>query len=162
VVLAAVARDLRRGFGERYRVMRAPSGADALEILRQLRTRGDQVALLIADQRMPVMAGTDFLVQARTLVPDAKRVLLTAYDYSEGYYNRAERQFYGFAQRTSTIYGCNLTMLGDKGWRAYSWSMWTRRTAARLATHAVIVNRPTEKARASSNARPVPTRLMPM
>ena len=79
VVLAAVARDLRRGFGERYRVMRAGSGAEALEILTQLRTRGDQVALLLADQRMPVMAGTDFLVQARTIVPDAKRVLLTAY-----------------------------------------------------------------------------------
>ena len=79
VVLAAVARDLRRGFGERYRVLRAGSGADALEILKQLRTRGDQVALLLADQRMPVMAGTDFLVQARTIVPDAKRVLLTAY-----------------------------------------------------------------------------------
>ena len=45
----------------------------------QLRTRGDQVALLLADQRMPVMAGTDFLVQARAIVPDAKRVLLTAY-----------------------------------------------------------------------------------
>jgi thioredoxin reductase (NADPH) len=79
VVLAAVSRDLRRGFGERYRVLRAGSGAEALEILKQLRTRGDQVALLLADQRMPVMAGTDFLVQARTIVPDAKRVLLTAY-----------------------------------------------------------------------------------
>ncbi|MDX6541440.1 MAG: thioredoxin reductase [Gaiellales bacterium] len=79
VVLAAVARDLRRGFGERYRVLRASSGADALEILTQLRARGDQVALLLADQRMPVMQGTDFLVSARTVVPEAKRVLLTAY-----------------------------------------------------------------------------------
>ena len=79
VVLAAVSRDLRRGFGERYRILRAGSGADALEVLTQLRTRGDQVALLLADQRMPVMAGTDFLVKARTIVPDAKRVLLTAY-----------------------------------------------------------------------------------
>ena len=78
-VLAAVSRDLRRGFGERFRIMRAPSGAEALEILRQLRTRGDQVALLIADQRMPGMAGTEFLAQAREVVPDAKRVLLTAY-----------------------------------------------------------------------------------
>jgi response regulator RpfG family c-di-GMP phosphodiesterase len=59
VVLAAVARDLRRGFGERYRILRAQSGADALEILKQLRTRGDQVALLPADQRMPVMPGTE-------------------------------------------------------------------------------------------------------
>src|SRR5436309_5936190 len=78
-VLAAVARDLRRGFGDRYRVLRATAGAEALELLRELRTRGDQVALLIADQRMPGMAGTDYLVEARTLVPEAKRVLLTAY-----------------------------------------------------------------------------------
>src|SRR6266536_75224 len=78
-VLAAVARDLRRGFGERYRILRSGSGAEALELLRQLRTRGDQVALLIADQRMPGMAGTEYLVEARKLVPEAKRVLLTAY-----------------------------------------------------------------------------------
>src|SRR5438270_8330335 len=78
-VLAAVARDLRRGFGERYRVMRAPSGAEGLELLKQLRTRGDQVALLVADQRMPGLSGTDYLVKAREVVPEAKRVLLTAY-----------------------------------------------------------------------------------
>jgi thioredoxin reductase (NADPH) len=78
-VLAAVARDLRRGFGERYRVLRTGSGPEALDLLRQLRTRGDQVAMLIADQRMPGMAGTDYLVEARGIVPDAKRVLLTAY-----------------------------------------------------------------------------------
>src|ERR687891_236431 len=82
-VLAAVARDLRRGFGEDYRILRATSGAEALDLLRELRTRGDQVALLIADQRMPGMSGTDYLVQARTLVPDAKRVLLTAYADTE-------------------------------------------------------------------------------
>ena len=82
-VLAAVARDLRRGFGERYRVLRASSGAEALEVLRELRTRGEQVAMLIADQRMPGMPGTEYLVQARMLVPDAKRVLLTAYADTE-------------------------------------------------------------------------------
>jgi thioredoxin reductase (NADPH) len=82
-VLAAVARDLRRGFGERFRVMRAGSGPEALDLLRQLRTRGDLVALLIADQRMPGMPGTDYLVEARKLVPDAKRVLLTAYADTE-------------------------------------------------------------------------------
>ena len=82
-VLAAVARDLRRGFGERYRILRAGSGADALEALKELRTRGDQVAMLIADQRMPGMPGTQYLVQARKLVPDAKRVLLTAYADTE-------------------------------------------------------------------------------
>ena len=82
-VLAAVARDLRRGFGERFRVLRATSGKEALELLRQLRTRGDQVAMLIADQRMPGMPGTEYLVEARTIVPDAKRVLLTAYADTE-------------------------------------------------------------------------------
>ena len=82
-VLAAVARDLRRGFGERYRILRAGSGAEALDILREVRARGDQVALLVADQRMPGMSGTDYLVEARKLVPEAKRVLLTAYADTE-------------------------------------------------------------------------------
>jgi thioredoxin reductase (NADPH) len=78
-VLAAVARDLRRAFGERYRIVRGSSGDEALGLLRELVARGDQVALLVADQRMPGMAGTDYLVAARQLVPGAKRVLLTAY-----------------------------------------------------------------------------------
>jgi thioredoxin reductase (NADPH) len=82
-VLAAVARDLRRGFGDRFRILRAGSGPEALDLLREVRTRGDQVALLIADQRMPGMAGTDYLVQARTLFPEAKRALLTAYADTE-------------------------------------------------------------------------------
>ncbi len=82
-VLAAVARDLRRGFGEHYRILRAASGAQALELLHELLARGDQVAMLIADQRMPGMSGTDYLVEARKLVPDAKRVLLTAYADTE-------------------------------------------------------------------------------
>jgi thioredoxin reductase (NADPH) len=82
-VLAAVARDLRRGFGERFRILRLSSGQQALEVLRELRTRGEPVAMLIADQRMPGMSGTEYLVQARTIVPDAKRVLLTAYADTE-------------------------------------------------------------------------------
>jgi thioredoxin reductase (NADPH) len=82
-VLAAIARDLRRGFGERFRVLRAGAGSEALEILRELRARGEAVALLIADQRMPGMPGTSYLVEARKLVPEAKRVLLTAYADTE-------------------------------------------------------------------------------
>ncbi|MEA2159213.1 MAG: thioredoxin reductase [Solirubrobacteraceae bacterium] len=82
-VLAAVSRDLRRHFGEHFRVLRATSGPEALELLKEVRRRGDQVALLIADQRMPGMPGTEYLVQARQLVPDAKRVLLTAYADTE-------------------------------------------------------------------------------
>src|SRR5256714_10924805 len=78
-VLAAVARDLRRGFGERHRIVRATSGEEALDVLRELVRRGEQVALLVADQRMPGLSGTDYLVRAREIVPSAKRVLLTAY-----------------------------------------------------------------------------------
>jgi thioredoxin reductase (NADPH) len=82
-VLAAVARDLRHGFGERYRIVRAGSGEEALEVLRELVRRGEQVALLVVDQRMPGLSGTDYLVRARELVPTAKRVLLTAYADTE-------------------------------------------------------------------------------
>jgi thioredoxin reductase (NADPH) len=82
-VLAAVARDLRQGFGERYRIVRAGSGDEALEVLRELVRRGEQVALLVADQRMPGLSGTDYLVRAREVVPTAKRVLLTAYADTE-------------------------------------------------------------------------------
>jgi thioredoxin reductase (NADPH) len=78
-VLAAVSRDLRRRFGETYRILRAGSGAEALELLAEMRTRGDAVAMLVADQRMPGMDGTDYLVKARLVYPEAKRVLLTAY-----------------------------------------------------------------------------------
>src|ERR671928_202538 len=82
-VLAAVARDLRQGFGRDYRIVRAQSGPEGLELMRQIRARGEQVALLIADQRMPGMPGTEYLVEARKLVPEAKRVLLTAYADTE-------------------------------------------------------------------------------
>jgi thioredoxin reductase (NADPH) len=82
-VLAAVARDLRRGFGDRYRILRAGSGPEALELLAELRRRGDPVALLIADQRMPGMEGTEYLLEARKVYPEAKRVLLTAYADTE-------------------------------------------------------------------------------
>jgi thioredoxin reductase (NADPH) len=82
-VLAAVARDLRRGFGERYRIVRAGSGEEALEAVRGLVARGEQVAMLVADQRMPGLSGTEYLVEARKLAPEAKRVLLTAYADTE-------------------------------------------------------------------------------
>jgi thioredoxin reductase (NADPH) len=78
-VLAAVARDLRRQYGERYRILRARSGPEALELLSEMRRRGENLALVIADQRMPGMEGTDLLVKVRQIYPEAKRTLLTAY-----------------------------------------------------------------------------------
>jgi thioredoxin reductase (NADPH) len=78
-VSRAVARDLRRRYGDHYRVVRAESGADALAALRELTARGEVTALLLADHRMPGMTGVEFLEQAMDLAPTAKRVLLTAY-----------------------------------------------------------------------------------
>ncbi|MDR3676979.1 MAG: FAD-dependent oxidoreductase [Acidobacteriota bacterium] len=78
-VLRAVERDLRHRYAERYRVLRADSGAAAMEALRGLKRRGDSVALLLVDQRMPQMTGVEFLGQAMALFPNSKRVLLTAY-----------------------------------------------------------------------------------
>jgi thioredoxin reductase (NADPH) len=78
-VSRAVARDLRRRYGETYRIMRAESGASALEALKELKLRGDTVAVFVADYRMPQMSGIEFLEQALQLYPVARRVLLTAY-----------------------------------------------------------------------------------
>ncbi len=78
-VLAAVERDLRRHYGNEYRVMTAASGAQALDALRQLQRRAGAVALFLVDQRMPEMTGIQFLCEARKLYPEARRVLLTAY-----------------------------------------------------------------------------------
>ncbi|GCE75528.1 FAD-dependent oxidoreductase [Cellulomonas biazotea] len=82
-VSRAVARDLRRRYGSRYRVVRAESGDAALEALRELKLRGEQVAVLLADHRMPGMTGIEFLEQAMDLFPQARRVLLTAYADTE-------------------------------------------------------------------------------
>ncbi|HEX6234942.1 MAG TPA: FAD-dependent oxidoreductase [Jiangellaceae bacterium] len=78
-VSRALARDLRRRYGETHRVIRAENGPAALEALRELTVRGEATAVLLADQRMPGMSGVEFLEQAMDLVPRAKRVLLTAY-----------------------------------------------------------------------------------
>ena len=78
-VLRAIERDLRRKYASDYRVLRAESGAAAMEIVRELKVRNNTVALFLVDQRMPGLSGVEFLEQAITLYPDAKRVLLTAY-----------------------------------------------------------------------------------
>ncbi|HSV65015.1 MAG TPA: FAD-dependent oxidoreductase [Mycobacteriales bacterium] len=78
-VSRAVARDLRRRYGEDHRVVRAGSGAEALEALREVKLRGGRVAVLLADYRMPEMSGIEFLEAAMDLFPRARRALLTAY-----------------------------------------------------------------------------------
>jgi len=78
-VLRAVERDLRKKYADRYRILRAESGATAMRSLQTLKKRNEAVSLFLADQRMPEMSGVEFITQAINLYPDAKRVLLTAY-----------------------------------------------------------------------------------
>lgn len=78
-VLRAIERDLRRKYAGDYRVLRAESGQAALEIVRELKLRNNALALFLIDQRMPGLSGVEFLAQAISFYPDAKRVLLTAY-----------------------------------------------------------------------------------
>jgi thioredoxin reductase (NADPH) len=96
-VLRAVERDLRREYGNRFRVLRANSGEAALEALRQLKLRNDPVALLLVDQRMPRMTGVEFIEEANAIYPEAKRALLTAYADTEaaiGAINKARVDYY--------------------------------------------------------------------
>ncbi|GAA3046263.1 FAD-dependent oxidoreductase [Actinokineospora globicatena] len=78
-VSRAIARDLRAQYGAAYRIVRAESGEQALEAVREIKLRGEEVAALVADYRMPGMSGIEFLEQAMVVFPLARRVLLTAY-----------------------------------------------------------------------------------
>jgi thioredoxin reductase (NADPH) len=78
-VSRAVARDLRRRYGDQYRIVRAESASAGLDALRQMKLRGDLVAAILADYRMPELNGIEFLEQAMDIYPGARRVLLTAY-----------------------------------------------------------------------------------
>lgn len=78
-VLQAISRDLRTEYGDRFRILRANSGASAIQTLEQLKLRNETVALILSDQRMPGMSGVELIEQAAPMFPQAKRVLLTAY-----------------------------------------------------------------------------------
>jgi thioredoxin reductase (NADPH) len=87
VVLSSVERDLRQKYGRDYRIVKAESGAAALDAIRQLQQRGESIALFVADQRMPEMTGVQFLEEAGHIFPDARKVLLTAYADTEAAIN---------------------------------------------------------------------------
>lgn len=78
-VLAAVRRDLRTKYREQYSVVSAGSGEEALAAVQEMKARGDELALVLSDQRMPGMQGTELLAGVRDLYPLTRRVLLTAY-----------------------------------------------------------------------------------
>ena len=78
-VVNAIERDLRQHYRQDYRIMKATSGAVALETVQRLKQRNDQMALFLVDQRMPGMEGVAFLAEAMKFYPNARKVLLTAY-----------------------------------------------------------------------------------
>ena len=82
-VSASISRDLRTRYGHEYRIVRAMSGAQALDVLAELALRARPVALIATDQRMPEMTGIQMLTEGRQHVPDAKLLLLTAYADTE-------------------------------------------------------------------------------
>jgi thioredoxin reductase (NADPH) len=79
MVARSVERDLLRHYADAYRVLRAESGASALDLVERVLGRGEDVALVVTDQRMPDMNGVELLARVREIAPDTKRVLLTAY-----------------------------------------------------------------------------------
>jgi thioredoxin reductase (NADPH) len=79
----AVERDLKRHYRRNYRIIKAGSGAEGLQVAQQLKERGDPIALFLVDQRMPEMSGTEFLSEAQRVFPEARKVLLTAYADTE-------------------------------------------------------------------------------
>jgi signal transduction histidine kinase/class 3 adenylate cyclase/CheY-like chemotaxis protein len=66
---------LYRTFYRDYKVLRATSGPAALDLLAQ----EGEVAVIISDQRMPIMSGTEFLSLTATQYPDIIRIILTGY-----------------------------------------------------------------------------------
>ncbi len=87
MVLSAVDRDLRKKYGQDYRIVPINMGSAAMQYLKQLQGRAEVVALFLVDQRMPQMTGVQFLEQARHVYPEAKKVLLTAYADTEAAIN---------------------------------------------------------------------------
>ncbi len=73
---------LRRLFRKKYRVLTATSGEAGIEIIRK-----EPVDLIICDQRMPDVTGDKVLATARTVRPEAIRILLTGYSDIEALIN---------------------------------------------------------------------------
>ena len=82
-VLKSITRDVRSEYKSDYKILSTDSANEALDFLKDLKNKGDVVALFLSDQRMPEMLGVEFLEKARAFYPEAKRVLLTAYSDTE-------------------------------------------------------------------------------
>src|SRR6476660_5825283 len=96
-VLAAVRRDLRSKYRDKYVIVSAGSGEEAVATVKELKARGDSMAMIISDQRMPGIQGTELLTQTREIYPIARRIMLTAYsdiDAAVKAINKAHLDYY--------------------------------------------------------------------
>ena len=82
-VLSSLKRDLRSNYKSKFRVISTADANEALEALQTFKKKGEDIALFISDQRMPIMNGVEFLEKAKEIYPEAKRVLLTAYSETD-------------------------------------------------------------------------------
>src|SRR5258708_40230723 len=82
-VLSAIERDLRQQYRADYRVMKASSGAEALDAAKELAARNRQVALFLVVQRMPATSGLQLLRETIRPHPSPLRGLLTPYGYPD-------------------------------------------------------------------------------
>ncbi|MFD1824147.1 MULTISPECIES: hypothetical protein [Mumia] len=80
---------MRRRYGETYRIVRAESGARALEALKELRLRGEEVAVILADHRMPQMTGIEDCDDAGLHVGRRRQAVLAARPRAVRPYRRA-------------------------------------------------------------------------
>jgi thioredoxin reductase (NADPH) len=78
-VLRAIQRDIRNKYRDEYKVVATESANEALELVRELKLKNEEVALFVSDQRMPEMEGIRLLEKVNGIFPSAKKVLLTAY-----------------------------------------------------------------------------------
>ena len=78
-VLHKLKNDLEPKYSDHFRIIGANSGQQALDQLKQMNLHNEPVALLLVDEQMPEMGGSEFLKEARDLYPRAKRILLTTY-----------------------------------------------------------------------------------
>lgn len=77
IILTSLKAELRKSFGEEYRVEIAEGGEDALELLGELLEDGDEIPLIISDYIMPDMKGDELLRRVHELSPKTLKVMLT-------------------------------------------------------------------------------------
>ena len=64
-VLRAIVRDLKGKYRKEYRILSTDSAKEAIEVQKELRKKGEDIALMVSDQRMPEMLGVDYLEIAK-------------------------------------------------------------------------------------------------